>query len=28
VVTVISNAARGNSQITFAATVLEKKIQN
>ena len=28
VVTVISNAAGGNSQITFAATVLEKKIQN
>ena len=28
VVTVISNAAGGNSQVTFAATVLEKKIQN
>ena len=28
VVTVISNAAEGNSQVTFAATVLEKKIQN
>ncbi len=28
VVTVISNAVTGNSQITFAATVLEKKIQH
>jgi hypothetical protein len=28
VVTVISNAVGGNSQITFTATVLEKKIQN
>jgi hypothetical protein len=28
VVTVISNAAGGNSQITFSATVLEKKAQN
>lgn len=28
VVTVISNASGGNSQITFTATVLEKKIQN
>jgi hypothetical protein len=28
VVTVISNAAGGNSQITFAATVLEKKTPN
>jgi len=28
VVTVISNSAGGNSQVTFSATVLEKKIQN
>jgi len=28
VVTVISNASSGNSQVTFTATVLEKKIQN
>ena len=28
VVTVISNASGGNSQITFTATVLEKKTQN
>jgi len=28
VVTVISNAIKGNSQVTFTATVLEKKIQN
>ncbi len=28
VVTVISNAVGGNSQITFTATVLEKKVQN
>jgi len=28
VVTIVSNAVSGNSQITFTATVLEKKIQN
>ena len=28
VVTIISNSVEGNSQVTFAATVLEKKIQN